>query len=364
MTAFRDSAAADAEYHVAFEPLRDLESLRRAWLLVEQQADATFFSSWAWTGTWIGLLPAQRWPLVCRITRAGQPIALAVFGQRRIKRMGIPYRQLLMNASGSDAHDSIHVEMNQLLACHDCELLAWRALLNSLLSGGLHAKCDELLLPGLSSNVPVDQVAADCRLSTHVTEVPAPYVDLDRLRSSSGYAALLPADGRKAVRRALRDYSRSLGEPDLIRAGTATEAEAFLTALVAFHQRYWQARGELGAFAEPEFHEFHRRLIRNYYSHGCLDLFRIQCGDTIIAYVYAFRYREVASLYQCGYNYAALPAHNQPGYLALPSSTTLHLARAPANSWQATMPTRNGSPVIPGSCGGSRSGRPACARRC
>jgi len=44
----------------------------------------------------------------------------------------------------------------------------------------------------------------------------------------------------------------------------------------------------------------------------------VQCGTTVVGFIYAFRYRNVACFYQCGYNYRGLPEHNQPGYLALP----------------------------------------------
>jgi len=41
--------------------------------------------------------------------------------------LGLPFRQLLLNASGIEAYDSIHIEMNQLLAPAHEQLPAMRA---------------------------------------------------------------------------------------------------------------------------------------------------------------------------------------------------------------------------------------------
>ena len=301
-----------------FAPLRNYSALREDWLSLEQLADSTFFATWAWAGSWISLLPVDERPLVCRISSADRLVALAVFGTRRRWRLALPFRQLLLNASGSEARDSIHIEMNQLLAIRGCELAAWRALLKALLHSDRQQRCDELLLAGLAAGASVSEVAAECGLATHSTERSAPYVDLERVRTAGEYSTLLRTKGRYGIRRALRDYRRTLGEPTLVRAGTAVQAEEFLRGLAEFHQLRWTAKGQRGAFATPAFRKFHETLIREHFAHGCLDLFRVQCAATIIAFIYAFRYRDVAYFYQCGFNYRALPAHNQPGYVALP----------------------------------------------
>lgn len=304
---------------VELAPLRDYEALQETWLSLERLADTTFFGSWAWTGTWISLLPRESWPLVCRVLCAGEPVALAVLGRRRRRRLGMPFRQVLLNASGSAEHDSIHIEMNQLLAANRWQLPAMRAVFNAVARSGAQMKCDELLLPGLAHGAEVTQLASESGLWTHAIQQSAPYVDLDHLRSTGReYAALLGANGRRKVRRALTDYRRTAGEPRLVRAETAAQAKEFLSGLREFHQARWAEKGRSGAFAAPAFRAFHEALIRDHFALGCLDLFRVHCGTTTVGFVYAFRYRNVAYFYQCGFNYRALPQHNQPGYLALP----------------------------------------------
>jgi len=311
---------------VELAPLRDYEALKEAWLSLERRADTPFFGTWAWTGTWISLLPRGSWPVVCKIMHAGEPVALAVLGRRRRWRLGLPFRQLLLNASGIEAYDSIHIEMNQLLAPAHEQLPAMRALFHAvagsrprMTGSSPRMECDELLLPGLAQGAQVTELALESGLWTHSTQASAPYVDLDHLRSTGRpYPTLLGTKGRYAVRRALGDYRRILGEPTLTRAGTAAQAEEFLSGLAELHLARWTRKGQPGAFAAPAFRAFHEALIRNHFAQGCLDLFRVQCGTTVVGFIYAFRYRNVACFYQCGYNYRGLPEHNQPGYLALP----------------------------------------------
>ena len=311
---------------VELAPLRDYEALKEAWLSLERLADIPFFGTWAWTGTWISLLPRGSWPVVCKIMHAGEPVALAVLGRRRRWRLGLPFRQLLLNASGIEAYDSIHIEMNQLLAPAHEQLPAMRALFHAvagsrprMTGSSPRMECDELLLPGLAQGAQVTELALESGLWTHSTQASAPYVDLDHLRSTGRpYPTLLGTKGRYAVRRALGDYRRILGEPTLTRAGTAAQAEEFLSGLAELHLARWTQKGQPGAFAAPAFRAFHEALIRNHFAQGCLDLFRVQCGTTVVGFIYAFRYRNVACFYQCGYNYRGLPEHNQPGYLALP----------------------------------------------
>jgi len=300
-------------------PLRDYEALAQAWLSLERLADSTFFSSWAWTGTWISLLPRENWPLVCRVLRAGVPVALAVLGRRCRWRYGLPFRQVVLNASGIEEYDSIHIEMNQLLALADWQLPAVRALFNAVGGSSPHMGCDELLMPGLAQGTQVNQLALESGLWTLSTERPAPYVDLDHLRSTGReYPSLLHKKGRYAVRRALEDYRRTLGEPTLTRAATAAQAEEFLDGLAHLHQVRWNQKGHPGAFAAAAFRAFHGALLRNHFTDGCLDLFRVQCGDTVVGFIYTFRDRNAAYGYQFGFNYRGLPDHNQPAYLALP----------------------------------------------
>jgi CelD/BcsL family acetyltransferase involved in cellulose biosynthesis len=299
-------------------PLCDYEALRSQWLTLETRADCTFFNSWAWAGTWIRLLPRSDWPIVCRVLCANQLVAIAVFGRRRRWRLGIPFRQRFLNTSGHQEIDSIHIEMNQFMAAPGFEVSAIRTLYRALGANDRRLSCDELILAGMRSGDQWNQLALEHGFSTTIVEKSAPYVDLEQIRTSGkDYVELLRKKVRYTVRRAQTEYRSSLGEARLTRANNAEQAGEFLHGLARLHEKRWTRKGQQGAFATPAFCAFHQSLIVNYFEAGYVDLFRIECGATVIGFVYAFRYRDVAWFYQCGFDYAALPTYNQPGYFAL-----------------------------------------------
>ena len=90
----------------------------------------------------------------------------------------------------------------------------------------------------------------------------APLVDLDRVRATgAAYEAGLSRNSRQQIRRARRLYAES-GPLRLTRAADPDEALTYFDRLKALHQATWVGRGRPGAFAEPFFERFHRRLIR------------------------------------------------------------------------------------------------------
>lgn len=300
-------------------PLRDFEALKIEWQALEAHADCTFFNSWAWTGTWIGLMPKEAWPHVCRVYSGRRLIGLAVLGRRKRWRCGIPFRQIIFNASGREEYDSIHIEMNQFLAARNDELAAVSALFHALANSPRAFRCEEIILPGMRYGDHFLQLARNQGYSTLVNEKPAPFVDLDRIRASGKpYVAFLRNKVQYTMRKARVDYGNALGEPQLTRARTSEQADSFLTDLARLHELRWAHKGKNGAFSSPTFLAFHRNLLAEHFDDGHLDLFKVQCAATVIGFIYAFRYRDVAWFYQCGFDYAALPRHNQPGYLALP----------------------------------------------
>jgi CelD/BcsL family acetyltransferase involved in cellulose biosynthesis len=308
-------------------PLRDYGALKSEWQALEAHADCTFFNSWAWMGTWIGLMPKGVWPQVCRVYSGRRLIGLAVLGRRKRWRCGIPFRQIIFNASGREEYDSICIEMNQFLAAREDELAAVDALFRALVKPRASLRCEEILLPGMRRGDDFLRLARNQGYSTLVHENPAPFVDLDQIRASGKtYVEFLGKKVRYAIRKARLDYGNALGEPQITRARTREEAGHFLTDLARLHQLRWAHKGKNGAFSSPTFLAFHRQLLAEHFDEGHLDLFKIQCAATVIGFIYAFRYRDIAWFYQCGFDYDALPRSNQPGYLALPLVISYYLS--------------------------------------
>lgn len=278
----------------------DFDAIAADWQALEARAPASFFQSWTWTGC----LAAGRFAdaLLLRAEHGGRLAGLALLG-----RTGAPWlnQRLHLGESGDPARDTIYIEHNGPLLAADAQHLLL-ACLDALLARGRI-----LRLSGVG-----DAVLAAARAAGAVrilNSQPAPFIDLSALGDGEGaYLARLSANTRYQLRRSDRSYAGS-GPIAVRRAGSLPEALEFLDALGALHQATWTARGKPGAFANPAFVRFHRALLARAIPRNEADLLRISAGERLIGYLYNFRYRGQALVYQSGFDYAAAAPHEKPG---------------------------------------------------
>jgi CelD/BcsL family acetyltransferase involved in cellulose biosynthesis len=212
-------------------------------------------------------------------------------------------------------YDNLLIEHNALLTRDPSVSLA---TIIPLLSG----TWDELYLPGLHRDA--FHALATAQLSHAVRvcvdrDVADPYVDLERVRQQ-GYVSLLGASTRAQLRKA----QRGAGELALDVAGDLHDAMDIYDEMVDLHQRSWIARGHPGAFAEPWFDHFHRRLIAQRFAHGEVLLTRLRADGTTLGCLYSFVSHGRALFYQGGLAEHA-DRHVKPGYLCH-ASTIEHCA--------------------------------------
>lgn len=254
------------------------------------------FLSWGWIACWLDMLPADRVPQLAVVRRDGRAVAAAFLGRHLQLRHGfVASRQRHLNATGIARFDELCIEHNGMIGTDPAAL----ATLVQLLPGDW----DELVLPGVHPSALVAGARID-RAST------APYVDLAKVRARGDYLALLGASTRAQLRRA----RKTCGPLRTERANSAGEALAIYEEMVALHAESWRARGSPGAFADPWFDAFHRRLIAERHGAGEIDLVRVRAGERTVGCLYNFVWRGRVVFYQSG---LAPPRdhHDKPGYL-------------------------------------------------
>jgi CelD/BcsL family acetyltransferase involved in cellulose biosynthesis len=79
-------------------------------------------------------------------------------------------------------------------------------------------------------------------------------------------------------------------------------------------QRAWQQRGQPGAWADPWFDTFHRRLIAQRFRHGEIQLVRLRAGDVTLGCLYNFVSHGRVLVYQTGIN-PGVDKNLKPGFL-------------------------------------------------
>jgi CelD/BcsL family acetyltransferase involved in cellulose biosynthesis len=279
------------------------------WRALESQASPPYFLSWGWMGNWLACVPRGEAPRLAAVLVDGTPAAAFLLGRRRrVRHLVVASQMLFLNAAGDPRWDAVTLEHNAVL-CPPSTRLSLAALV-----GALPHDWDELVLPALSrERFPGN--ALDEPLAGHTVridgEVPSPYVDLERVRAApGGYLGLLRSGTRTQIRRA----ERGLGDVRLDVAASVPEAQEIYEEMVDLHTRSWRARGLPGAFADPWFDGFHRRLIGDRFDRGETQLLRLRSRGATVGCLYNLVSAGRVLFYQSGFPSFDDP-HVKPGYV-------------------------------------------------
>jgi hypothetical protein len=264
---------------------RDAE---RIWRDLESVSRPAYFLTWAWVSNWLACLPRAHAPWLAVIAAAGAPVAAFFLAKRTIVRSQIvPSRSLYVNTTGVLRFDMLWIEYNGLVG-RDMPLVE---LLPLLPSGW-----DELYLPALRESAFGDVTSTPDARVVIDRKVPVPYVDLAQARAK-GYLALLSGQTRSQVRRAQREAGEVAVE---IARDPQTAIDIYME-LGALHTQQWRAKGKPGAFADPWFDRFHRKLIAQRFAHGEIELVRVRHRGGPIGCLYNFVHDGRVLQYQSGF---------------------------------------------------------------
>ena len=250
----------------------------------------SFFLSWGWVENWLACLPADRAPRLAVLHEDGRVAAACFLGQRlTIRHRIIPSRSIYLNATGVPRLDDLWIEYNGLVG----DELPVTVLIDALPGGW-----DELVLSGLREQAfggVIEASHARYRIKLE-RRVPAYFIDLASVRSG-GYLPLLSGQTRNQIRKA----QRLAGDISIEVAATERTAIEIYEELCALHAAQWRAKGEPGAFADPWFDRFHRRLISKRFASGELQLVRVRGTAGTIGCIYNFVWQGRVLQYQSGF---------------------------------------------------------------
>ena len=291
----------------------NLVDLAARWRGLEAEADASFFQSWLWIGTWRRHIPKSASPLLLEWSRESEPVALGlVCGRDDHVLRRLSNRAAFLNETGRQETNFV-IEYNGLLIRRGHEAAVSESFLDYFL---IQKRWDEMILSGINSR--------DCLLSMPrigsallldvVNIMPSWFVDLEKLRNS-GKSVLeaMSRNSRYQLRKALRQLE-DRGELLTECAQTTDEAMQYFDGLKRLHQIYWQGKGVAGAFANPRWEAFHRDLVETGMEQGRIQLLRFKVGEEVLGYLYNLVYRGRVSMLQSGFHYEEF-ADQKPGYV-------------------------------------------------
>jgi CelD/BcsL family acetyltransferase involved in cellulose biosynthesis len=289
---------------VAFSIERpDKAALEALWTGLEQQADISFYLSWAWIGAWIEEAGMPDWVLVGRA--GGEPVCLGLLRRAIRRRHGfVRSRTLLLHETGNEEEDVIFIEYNGFLTRRGFARLELQAIAFLRERREQIGGFDEIRLGGIAEPAYRALEAAGLRMYVHAQKTSG-FVDLAAVRNGGGdYLATLSANTRQQVRRAIRIYD-ARGPLTLQPAGTPAEALDFFEQLGVLHERAWSARGSGGAWRFPFLVAFHKRLIETCFEAGGVEIVRVSCGEEAIGYIHCLVRDGWVGSYLSGFAYEA-----------------------------------------------------------
>ncbi len=297
----------DGAWTICVREITAPASLESVWRDLQTRADASFFQSWAWIGTWLRTFPEQAHILALELKRNGRTIALSVLGRNTVTRNRVfAPRALLVSEAGDPEHDSLTVEHSGFLIERGQKAEAIARAIAYL--ERVDFNWDELHIGGVEAadaEVYLRSAQAAGLIPIVRSNYPYFYVDLAHLREHSlDYLSTLSANTRQQVRRSMRLYERHDGALMLQVAHSRAQALEFFAALRAVHQESWRKRGQPGAFVNERLVEFHRSLIEASFDHGEVQIVRVSAGGHDFGYLYNFLLDGVVSNYQTGFRYS------------------------------------------------------------
>lgn len=280
------------------------------WCRLEARARPQYFSTWGWVEHWLEALPAERVPELVALEADGEIVAAGFFGRRATLRRGfVPTRTVSLNATGDLRFDDLCIEHNALLVDPSAPPISLADLVRAV-----PEPWDEIFLPALAAREFPGAAAREHVDGVRVVverELPAPYVDLTRVRARGDYLALLSSSTRTHVRQARRAF----GALDVEVAADVPRALSIFEELAALSRERWRDTPSVSSFEDAWFTDFHRRLIAKRFATGELELLRITAGTTLLGCLYNFVKNGHVLFYQGAFA-AFDAAHKRPGYVA------------------------------------------------
>ena len=277
--------------------LDDIAALKHEWLTLESRADTNVFLSWQWMGVWLDVYrPATQ---VLRVFEGDRLIGLGLVVEVKERRHGVLVSQCLrLHQTGFQHLDQIWIEYNGFLAETGREADVAAACLRYLAQ---HWAGWEEFVVGAIDQSEAERYSRLSGLELQTRwEAPCYGVDLDRMeQQNQSYLDTLSRNTRYQIRRAHRLYEKR-GEVRLLRPNNLAEALTTFAAIGPLHQERWGSGKDQSGFANPEFINFHRRMIEQHWADGGVDLVTIMAGNDRIAMFYNLLYRGVAYFYLGG----------------------------------------------------------------
>ncbi|MBF9002137.1 MULTISPECIES: GNAT family N-acetyltransferase [Vibrio] len=290
----------------------DKQWLANAWRDLENRANANFFLSWLWIGTWLDCFVTD-FHLI-EATQNSKTVGLGIIVTKRHACAPNWWRkQHFLHRTGSHDEDQIWIEYNDFLIANSdaheirdamcASMQAWIGPNDTFVVG---ASLPEKFAPMTSLGV----------AERTVWETKNYFLELSSLREKKqDLLQVLSRNSRYQISRSLREYQQ-VGAVTVTTMTTVHEALALFEAAKPLHLARWGNSSNGSGMVNPKFVAFHEKLIAKGMNSGHIELHHVQAGDETIGIIYNFHYRGVVYFYLGAMNYCHSSPHFKPGLVS------------------------------------------------
>lgn len=273
------------------------EALHDEWNeLLRSSASDGIFLTHEWLSAWWGHLRGRRRLSIVTVRENGRLIAAAPLARARATRallLPVERREFLGTGTAGSDHLDVIVrrghEKAALEAIEDHFALDRAPIqLRQVRSG---ATASREIASGLQRR------EWSARLTSSGV---CPFADLAGMNWES-YLASRGSEHRYAFRRKLRRIADK-HELRFERVRSEDRRRVALSHLIDLHRKRWTPRGGSDGLETPDLHAFHEEVTRRMLAAGWLRLYVLWLNDRAAAALYGFRYGDVFSFYQSGFD--------------------------------------------------------------
>lgn len=294
----------------------DPNEVKHDWQHMELKCRPSFFLTWGWIGPWANLV-SEYTDLYLFTAKSNESYSamcfLTINHVKRLKGL-ISLKQVMLNEFISEECNMI-IQYNGMLVEDSIAMAAWQSLCECLATW--NKSWDEL---AISSILPtqLDNISGGCcNLNLIIDKKHSEW----KIPLSPEFGQIITlvdhfkSKSRHQLRQSLKAFEKEIGPISIKPAIDTDEALKYFDCMGKLHTKRWVKSGEAGSFANQNWVNFHKEIIRNGFRNGSILLFAIKSGEIDIGYLYGHVYNNIAYMQQTGF---ALMEQNilKPGYIS------------------------------------------------
>ena len=284
--------------------------------LVMQTEQPNYFMTWDWLYTWWDayFVPGMTLQIHCYYLNDKLVALFPLYLDEANQSKTTPYRCLRFLGTGEKGTEEVGTEYLDIICLSECIQEVTYLVVNELKAG--RNKWRVLILGKiLVSSLILNMLKNDsCNIKFRSNRTGKRYY-INIEKGWDAYQQELSSKFRKSSNYYLRRVDKSHQFKHSLSGNKGDVIDDFRI-IKELHEKRWESKGEQGAFGSERFKKFHCQLMKLLVVNSDLFLHKLYQEDEVIAFLYAFRFKDTMYYYQSGFNHEHVKKYS-PGLVLI-----------------------------------------------